>query len=103
MVGRAFGWLCERFADIFGSPYHFVLALLVLVWWVHFIAELGLARWTLTWGINGNTYESTAEYFLAVATLYLARKIDRRHDEQLRRIEQILHHLEETRELEART
>ncbi|MHB8511493.1 MAG: hypothetical protein ACYDCC_04880 [Actinomycetota bacterium] len=67
--------IMDGFIRIFGSKHHFAVAIGALVAWIAPVAFMGYSRWNGTIGLSGNTYESTAEYFLAVATLYVGAKI----------------------------
>lgn len=89
---------CSWFARAFGSARCFTICGVLLVVWLACIPILGLAHWNASLGLGGNTAESTVELFLAIATLYVANTIDRRHDDQLARIEEILTHLKENNE-----
>lgn len=70
--------LLEGFVNVFGSKWHFFLALVITVAWLAPILSQGYANWTSGIGLTGNNYESTAEYFLEIAILYVARETDRR-------------------------
>ena len=84
-----FDRFCQGFVDLFGSPASFTFWAVLFVLWVLPMPLLGWTRWNGGLGLFGNTTESTAELFLGIATLYVANKIDARHDRQLERIEQL--------------
>lgn len=70
-----FDHLIDGFVSIFGSKPHFFLAVIALPLWIAPIFWIGYVRWTTVIGLTGNTFESTVEYYLAVATLYQAARI----------------------------
>lgn len=83
-VGRApgrEGWmanLLEGFVNIFGNKWNFFLTIVLTAVWLSPMLKLGFLGWNGTIGLAGNNYESTAEYFLEIAILYVARVTDRR-------------------------
>jgi hypothetical protein len=70
--------LLESFVNVFGNKWNFFLTIVLTAVWLSFIFKLGFHDWNGTIGLAGNNYESTAEYFLEIAILYVARVTDRR-------------------------
>lgn len=81
------------FAESFGTTTSFAVWFLLMVAWLSIIPIVGLGQWNSTWGLGGNTTESTVELFLAVATLIRANRIDHHTAQQMNHIEALLEHL----------
>ena len=90
---------CDWYCDVFGTEAAFTVALLLFVAWVIFIPILGWEHWNIGLGLLGNTTESTAELFFAIATLVVARKISVQQRAERLRDEAILQRLEDLAEL----
>lgn len=86
--------VCEWYCDRFGTETAFAVSLALFVVWITLIPILGYERWNTGPGLLGNTIESTGEWFFAIATLVLARKINQRQREQQEHMARQIAHME---------
>jgi len=75
-VRRFIEWLSTEFVDWFGTPVMFAVWTALFAVWLLPLGLEGWARWNATWGLFGNTTESTVELFLEIAILIVARRVD---------------------------
>jgi hypothetical protein len=71
-------FVMQVFVAAFGSKVHFIIGLGATRWWLWKLHVQGFQHWNTGRGRAGNNYESTAEYFLEVAILYVSGKTERR-------------------------
>lgn len=83
------------FADAFGTETAFGVCFVLLIVWLALIPVTGIGSWNATWGLGGNTSESTVELFLEIAILLKANQIARRQDEHGKHIERLRRRMDE--------
>lgn len=76
VFARVIERICDWYVERFGTPTVFALSVVGLLFWLSLIPAMGFWHWNNTAGLLVNSLESTGEWFFAVGTLVIARRID---------------------------
>lgn len=89
-----------KFGDLVGSPFSFTFWVFMLVVWVilgHFM------HWSDSWQLLANTPTTWLELFVAICTLYVGNRIERRQERHEKHMLDILERIEQNKSTEQNT
>lgn len=83
------------FSDAFGSARAFATTTALVLAWLAIMPWIGVTQWNSSWGLAGNTTESTIELFLAIAVQYTSNRIEKRQEAQMQALLTATQHVSE--------
>lgn len=86
------------FSNSFGTAKAFGLTTALVLVWLAIMPWVGVAQWNASWGLAGNTTESTIELFLAIAVQYTTNRVERHQRSQITTLESAVEHIEQMEE-----
>lgn len=83
------------FSSSFGTARAFGITTALVLVWLAIMPWVGITQWNSSWGLAGNTSESTVELFLAIAVQYTTNRVEIHQHIQMEALENAMTRIEQ--------